>query len=850
MGELLSSKPEAPRPSVVTIAKLAAVLNCTKPAIRKQLDAVPACTETIVAGQKAQAWTLAALPESLRGRLTAIAQHRGYRTIADLVKNPPKPYSPALPFNQIADQYQIEAQNWRDALASLLQRQHQIPAGELLALGLLEAKRIFGREISENTWRAHFDEAVKRDNGFEQWQRLDLYVPAAAYQVTERPTTPEPLVGGIHATLNAEIDRLGVDRLKPTLEDRAFILDASFRHLEALNETLPGPRQQKQAKRSLVLFLFSAFPKFARTDAALRRLVDRKLPLWRNGGRNHESILDGRPGNSGRAAKIICPACAAKLVSNAVARDGAIPPAHRKLMQHRGKPDGYCEACAELIHLNERKNKTYVSRSIRLQVHSDVNKLVPHRRGAKTVYQKSPWISRIWSDVAPGDFFSSDDATFNFPFRYEDGTGMIGRGECLLTVDWRTDFIIDHVVIGGHFNQEHVRLSIKNACQKVNGRPRLGFIFENSVYASLAIDGRDADSHPKWAMTQWREVEASFRKLGLSVGSRNDLDFGLADPALGLEVRHTRAGNPRSKTIEGTIRRLQEIQRPLDNFLGFNEREYNAEAAQRTLRQARQFDPEALAKIPTISQWRDIIDQTVNEQNREIQNGKKLPGISPLEAWTNGVESSAGIATRPLPGLDLETLFRLGTWQRKVRVESEGIIITIGKRKYPYWGKELEPYIHKDVIARFNFTDPSILFCRSLDSKHFFALKHMTANSTFERAEVLADLNRERSAMMRPARIEFSKLVPPITFSITRDETTDQQTQEFARFSQEQLDKHRDEKAAAAKTSKRIEKLASALGVAVPTTPASPARTTQKEEALERMKQRRVALDTATEDKQ
>ncbi|MCC6821760.1 MAG: hypothetical protein IT579_13590 [Verrucomicrobia subdivision 3 bacterium] len=824
----------------VTLTQLAAGLTCTKKSISKALEGTSPCTQITVFGQKTNAWSLGSLPESLRCRLTAATRQRGYRTIEDLLRTPPLPYTPPFPFNEVATEHQVKAEQWREALALPLVRQHSTPPGELLALGLSEALRVFKYPVAENTWRAHFDQAIKRDNNFEQWHRLDLYVADAAYQTVNQSGAPGGLPVGIHAALSARVDELKIDHLRPSLEDRAHLLDATFRHFEAFELAIKDRRQQLLIKRSLNAFLFSTMPTIAATPAALRRMFERKFDKWRKDGRCPDAIMDQRCGNSGRTGGKLCDGCLEKLISNSVHRDGPIPPAHRKLYQLRGTPAGYCEPCSEMVHLNERKNKSYVSRGITLQVAAAVLKLVDQRRGDGAIYQNSPWISRAWSDVAPGDFLSSDDVTWNFPFRYEDGTGRIGRGECILTVDWRTDFIVDAMLIAGHFNQEHIRLSIEHACVKINGRPRFGFFFENSVYKSLAVDGRDSAKHPKWALTPWRDTEAAFRKLGLEVGSRSNMDFGLADPALGLEVRHTKPRNPRSKPIEGAIRRLQEIQRPIDNFLGFDEREYNAEAAQKNLRQARQFDAAALSKIPVMGQWRDMVDQTIREYNEEIQNGKKLPGVSPLEAWTNGIDGNAGIATRPLPGLDLETRFRLGTWQRKIRVGSEGIVISIGNRKYPYWGKELEPFIHKDVIARFHFADPSILFCRSMDSQHFFVLKHATAKSTFERPEVLAELNRERAAMMTPARVEFSKLVPPVTFSITRDATTDQQTQVFARFSQEQLEKHHAEKRAATATANQIKTLSSALSVPVNV---NPARAAQQLEALKRMEQRRAKLN-------
>jgi biotin operon repressor len=816
-------------------SQFAAALNCSKQAIRKHLSSAAPDGDVEIKGQRAQGWLIASLPQALRSSLAAIAEKRGHKTIEALLSDPPRPWTPPILFSDLPDAARTEAFQWRDVLADLLAHQHSIAPGELLATGLGLAKKIFSREISEATFRRHFDLAVTRDNGFENWQRMDLYVSESAYQAPAQPEVKTPALIAWPKLPDVLADLS--NKKNPTLDERAFIFHSAFDRIEQLIETEPGLREAR-LKREFANLIFQSVPAIAKTESALRRSLDRKITQWRVGGKTVESITDRRPENSGAEGVPFCDQCANRLVSNAVAHDGNILAAHRLLYDRYPTGEGYCEDCYRGIFLDKRKNKSYLSASRRRQVKPIVLKLMDQRRSKTVVRAKSPSIMRTWSDVAPGDFLSSDDVCWNFPFRYEDGTGRIGRGECLLTADLRTDFIIDSMLIAGHFNQEHIRISILNACRKITGRPRFGFFFENSVYKSTTIDGLDSKYHPKWALTSWREVEQAFRKYGVRIGARNDFDFGLGDPSLGLEVRHTRPGNPRSKTIEGTIRRLQEIQRPIDNFLGFNEREYDAEHAQRNLRRARQFDPVALAKIPTISEWRDVLDQTIKEANSEIQNGNKLPGVSPLEAWQHGIDGHPGIATRPLPGLDLETQFRLATWQRKVVVKPEGVIISIGRRKYPYWGKEMEPYIYREVFARFNFEDPSILFCRSADSNNFFSLKLATAYSTFERHEVLAQLNQERAAILRAARVEFSKLEPPIKFSVIRANAGDPSTKDFAGFSAREYEQHREDQRKQDGTRRRITKLASALGAQVSAN-VSPARAAQQEEAARRLAERR-----------
>jgi hypothetical protein len=220
--------------------------------------------------------------------------------------DPPRPWQPPRPFAALADTFQREAEHWRDALARPLARQHELPEAELLALGLAECRRIFGREPSAKTWRAHFDLAVNRDNGFEQWARVDLFVAESAYAAS--PALPRAALEwqGLHRELNPVIEQLE-NKARPTLDDRAYLLAAAACHFETLCQAHAERRQQKEIRRSLVRFLYSALPALARTEAALRRLFDRKLTAWRAGECTVAALTDQRPLDSGRKARELCP---------------------------------------------------------------------------------------------------------------------------------------------------------------------------------------------------------------------------------------------------------------------------------------------------------------------------------------------------------------------------------------------------------------------------------------------------------------------------------------------------------------------------------------------------------------
>ena len=86
-----------------------------------------------------------------------------------------------VPFDQVPERFQVESQQWRDALLPVLRQQSEILPGELVARGLAECRRVFGREISESTWRRHFELAIERDRNCQQWGRVDIYVAEEAF---------------------------------------------------------------------------------------------------------------------------------------------------------------------------------------------------------------------------------------------------------------------------------------------------------------------------------------------------------------------------------------------------------------------------------------------------------------------------------------------------------------------------------------------------------------------------------------------------------------------------------------------------------------------------------------------
>ena len=784
-----------------TAIQIATPLGRTRQAVYSALGDVPA-----VQTDPVRAWQLQDLPAPMLAEIDAIVRRRNYRTREQLLDDPPRRWQPSKPFAELPEPFQHEAEQWRDALALPLARQHALPAAELSALSLAECRRVFGREPSDKTWRAHFDLAVKRDNGFEQWQRVDLFVAEAAYAAGSSSTAVAVEFRGLHRQLGDVIAQLE-NKSRPTLDDRAFLLDAAFRHLETLCEAHAERRRPKEIKRSLVGYLHSALPALARTEAALRRLFDRKLTAWRVGGRAVSSLTDLRNLNSGRKGAKLCPDCRKKSFDKASSLDGNESQAWRRLHQS----GELCPVCATAWKFNARRNKSYVPATVRRDITPDVDKAVDQRRGPDYVRKNGAYIPRDWSDTGPGDWFSADDVTWNNFYWFTDDAGekQITRGECLLKTDLRTGYPLGFLMIAGKYNSQHVRTlmlrvhdletTFHGETVKAGGLPHLGVFYENGVWAARLVEGprrRGCEWNP------WRETERGLREHGLN-----------------LEVRHAAPQNARAKPIECLLRIIQERHRIEPGFVGFGERRDEREVMQDFLARVRKGKEHPGNELLSMEQWGKRIGEILQEFADDPQNGKMLPGVSPAEAWWNGIGGKPGIADKPLRRLPDAARFLLATHKRVVNVTPKGIRFDIGKREFVFWGESLAPHVNRRLLGFFNLECPELLVCSDMNRQNYFAVKAVSAPAMTASRECLTDLNRQRAAFMRPAKTLFGSLPKPLASTITRDTEADEATRKLGSFVAGVTLGHEIHQREVQSETRKVRQLAATMGNTIPNTP-------------------------------
>jgi hypothetical protein len=162
-----------------TAAQIAAVMGMKRQALQWHLRDVPPAGVRIVAGNEAAAWTVDQLPAPLRERMAAEATQQRCRTIEALISMPRAAWQPAIPLNKISDADIQAATKLRDALKPFLVQQHDpnLSAEEWKQGGVANYQRFFGKQISLRYWDELFKRTIRRDNGAEAWNRLEIYLP-------------------------------------------------------------------------------------------------------------------------------------------------------------------------------------------------------------------------------------------------------------------------------------------------------------------------------------------------------------------------------------------------------------------------------------------------------------------------------------------------------------------------------------------------------------------------------------------------------------------------------------------------------------------------------------------------
>jgi hypothetical protein len=792
-------------------SQIALALGRKRQAIARVLESVPPSGEQIIAGNLAKVWAFPALPSRLQSDLNECATRRGFRGAEAMLTSELHPFAEefekklrACPINQLRAEFVSRALKLRDALAAPLAQQHTLNNRDLTELGLREFNRAFGYGISAKHWNRVFDRTVLRDNGAEQFHRAELYLDDAAFC---KPIAKVALVAKQfnHEPLKELLgDLLGKESLSS--DDREQLWCSAFAHFETLCAS-HARREHVHAKASLVAFLHSAFPRLSKSAAGLRRTFE--LRAKRDSQRDRRSIT------SGNFRAPLCDGCKQTLISLAVAHDG-----NESLAYRLARKNGLlCESCTSGHSFNLRVNKSAVPEVVREQITPLVDSVLPLHRGPREAQMRGPYIIRDWSGVTPGDWFVFDDVSWNSHFRVFEYAyrveEVVMRGECLLGTDARCAYPLDFSLIPGKYNGEHIRGLTLKIHDNV-GLPHEGVVFENGVWRSRLVVGDRKALH-------WREFQ-----------------LGLESPEIGIRVHHAQPCNPRSKTIEGTWKILQERMRSLPNFVGFDERRDRRERVQELLSRARRGDDGALAKLPTMEEWMRTIRAVLDEFAHDPQNGKMLNGATPAEMWNDA------IARRPLRRLPAEARFILATHRQPVRVRQEGILLTVRGQKFLYANDQTGALIGRDVLAHYNVECPELLTVSDMKRQNFFTVKRIELPAMSATDEQFAEVHAQIRGHRAAAKALYGEIKHDLVATITRDNEHDQATKELGRFHNEQVQAHTQQKAERTRKLRKVQTAAAVAGAAVNPNVRNPDRVLQGIELEQQMRARLAAKEQQT----
>ena len=468
---------------------------------RRTLD-TPANGVRIVGGIEAAAWSVEGLPLSLLKRLEEEALRNGYRDVAAMLADPPKQWQPPLPLDKIADAHIEDARKLREALRPWLAQQHDsaLAGKDLETKGLADYARIFGPPITGRYWRELFARTVRRDNGAEDWNRLEIYLP-------ERPAAKESPARMVTEALAEEfgaiegfINACGNPAKPSKTEQRAVWTLA----LEKYASLVSGGMAAKQAARRVRSFLFAKAPFLAPTRDALLKAFDRKRAALESNAGDPKALRDGREQNGERFD--LPEQDRDLLIHRAVFYyRGDVAPAWRDLVKA-----GFSEPVRRR-YAGKAASKSHVPTSVMDSVSAEVEILTVMHQGPRAFDSITGHVDRSYDGIASLKCMSADDFTMPVYYWVPDGKGWFNltRGQILIFTDFRTLRILGWSM---QPDRNYSSLTIRSLCTHVFGEHGVPSVlqFERGIWkSSTLIKGRDP------APFEFTEVVQGLREFGI-----------------------------------------------------------------------------------------------------------------------------------------------------------------------------------------------------------------------------------------------------------------------------------------------------------------------------------------------
>ncbi len=732
---------------VFTAAEIGKVVGMSKQSVYRALARISAVPTPRLRNPRAQGWRIDALPAEMAAAL------RG-----NSAQNTVRPEAIAA------------AEKWRDALSCALSIHKTASRADLVSVGLRDFRLVFKDEISPARWYRRFLKVVADDKGRGDFTRLSLYLDKRSGGARTAPQLPE--LDFRH--LVEQIEDFD-DAKQPTVEDRAFFLNAAF-HWKERTIAGPPPISERGVRRALLRFIARELPALAPSRNALRMLVDDAEQFWRANGRSAEALSKRskrkgvlRPHNQEDVKNV---------AADALFMEENVAGAWRGRWESRQLSE---ETLAR--HNDGRpRRKSWVPHTVRAAVAAYLDSVRLQHKGPWAAKMAGPYIPRDWSGVQPGDWFTADDTHLNHYLWFEDENGAprMVRGETLLAIDCRSDYILDYIWVPDHYSGCTIRNLITKVHDKI-GLPRKGFLFENGVWKSRLVVGVEGG-------ISGRELESTLSSKGVQLEIDYHSETGIA--AAGVQVRHALPRRPRTKPIERLINIIQNMTAPLAGYVGRNEQVAKIERTQGFLsavRAGREHPGNGLFRAQDF--FREM-NQKCAEFNAARQEGKRHNGKTPKILWVSSTDRD------PLKQLGPHERHLIATHRREVKVRQSGVVIRIGKRDFIYASDTTGRLVGQQMLAYFNPEYPDLLTLSDLRREQFYSvpripdLPAMSATSEQHQAanKLIAAHNGSNFAI-------YGDIKHRSTSTITRGGQHDRKTKEFGDFHNTAIEQDKAQKA-------------------------------------------------------
>jgi hypothetical protein len=700
-----------------TAAQLAAALGKTPQMIRKALRGIQPAGLRIVAGNVAAAWTVEQLPALLRENLAAEATKQHCRTIETLLSMPRRPWQPPIPLDKISDADIQHATKLREVLKPWLirQRDPHLRGEERAICGVEDYRRIFGNRITTRYWRELFMRTIRRDNGAEAWDRLEIYVPDRLREKNPAPkTVPRALAEDF-----AELESFIAGCANPHAPNQIECAGVWTLALEKFTALVNAGESEKSAARRARQFLFARAPFLAASRDALLKAFTRRFAALKNANGDVKALRDGRANNGNRVE---------------------IPTVEIERMRHSAmtKCGGRINAAwREEYPLLSEKTRTHYPDQFRcpakvyeLVNREIVNALHARHHGGKRAVRKiiGGLHGDRWANIPAMHSWALDDVTSNIEVAFKNTDGP-------------TSLILPQIIaVMDSASRKWVGWSISN-----DKAPTAGLVCE------AALDGFRKNNIPKqlWVENGW-----VFGRSLLINGKEDDqgrtVVTGLAQ--YGCTVHHFGKMNPQAKAeLE---RSFEAIQRLMERHPGFTGRHQMIDAPDEFKREQRLINSgkvEATKFRYTFDEFKVVMAKLISEYNSTPQRGH-LKGLTPNEAikalanpndpaieydpkleWIFSNEKT--IVTVETGGVH----FSHRSSGRKIRVRGGRLVNLVGKELWAFVDRKDSSMV---TFMNLNFTDPFTMeVCQTPSARE----RSMAPDSGILSAEIAKIREHERA---------------------------------------------------------------------------------------------------------